>query len=91
METLKIEFMFLQYLTENNDFMVIGIIGPPGVGKSTIMNELYGYDGNSHGTVLIYSYGPFCSYYGSLLLILWFLLHHGATIHSYIGFHSVFD
>ncbi|TVT98460.1 hypothetical protein EJB05_46745, partial [Eragrostis curvula] len=40
---------FLPYLTENNDFMVIGIIGPPGVGKSTIMNELYGYDGSSPG------------------------------------------
>ncbi|KAF7105960.1 hypothetical protein CFC21_106726 [Triticum aestivum] len=39
----------LPYLTENNDFMVIGIIGPPGVGKSTIMNELYGYDGSSPG------------------------------------------
>ncbi|KAK3131439.1 hypothetical protein QOZ80_6AG0506470 [Eleusine coracana subsp. coracana] len=40
---------FLPFLTENNDFMVIGIIGPPGVGKSTIMNELYGYDGTSPG------------------------------------------
>jgi len=39
----------LQYLTENNDFMVIGVIGPPGVGKSTIMNELYGYDASSPG------------------------------------------
>ncbi|CAD6337973.1 unnamed protein product [Miscanthus lutarioriparius] len=39
----------LPYLTENNDFMVIGIIGPPGVGKSTIMNELYGYDASSPG------------------------------------------
>ncbi|XP_078427928.1 uncharacterized protein LOC144700300 [Wolffia australiana] len=37
----------LPFLTENTDFTVIGIIGPPGVGKSTIMNELYGYDGSS--------------------------------------------
>ena len=54
----------MQYLRENNDFVVIGIIGPPGVGKSTIMNELYGYDGSSPGTMLIYSYG-------FLVLILW--------------------
>lgn len=39
----------LPYLTENNDFMVIGIIGPPGIGKSAIMNELYGYDASSPG------------------------------------------
>ncbi|XP_066377913.1 uncharacterized protein [Miscanthus floridulus] len=39
----------LPYLTENNDFMVIGVIGPPGVGKSTIMNELYGHDASSPG------------------------------------------
>ncbi|KAH0449628.1 hypothetical protein IEQ34_020320 [Dendrobium chrysotoxum] len=38
---------FPVFLTENTDFTVIGIIGPPGVGKSTIMNELYGFDGNS--------------------------------------------
>ena len=40
---------FVQFLTENSDFIVVGIIGPPGVGKSTIMNELYGYDGASVG------------------------------------------
>ncbi|XP_073012071.1 uncharacterized protein [Typha latifolia] len=39
----------LPFLTENSDFVVVGIIGPPGVGKSTIMNELYGFDGSSPG------------------------------------------
>ncbi|XP_058000270.1 uncharacterized protein LOC110660412 isoform X5 [Hevea brasiliensis] len=38
---------FLPFLTENIDFTVIGVIGPPGVGKSTIMNELYGFDAGS--------------------------------------------
>ncbi|CAN1346115.1 Nonsense-mediated mRNA decay factor SMG9 [Linum perenne] len=38
-----------QFLTENTDFTVVGVIGPPGVGKSTIMNELYGFDGTSPG------------------------------------------
>jgi energy-coupling factor transporter ATP-binding protein EcfA2 len=42
--------------------MVIGIIGPPGVGKSTIMNALYGYDGSSPGTIFIYLYGSFFTY-----------------------------
>ncbi|KAK1305024.1 hypothetical protein QJS10_CPB11g00090 [Acorus calamus] len=37
----------LPFLTENTDFTVIGVIGPPGVGKSTILNELYGFDGSS--------------------------------------------
>lgn len=40
---------FLPFLTENTDFTVVGIIGPPGVGKSTIMNEIYGFDGTSPG------------------------------------------
>ncbi|KAB2011207.1 hypothetical protein ERO13_D09G004200v2 [Gossypium hirsutum] len=40
---------FLPFLTENTDFKVVGIIGPPGAGKSTIMNELYGFDGVSPG------------------------------------------
>ncbi|KAK9283602.1 hypothetical protein L1049_011851 [Liquidambar formosana] len=40
---------FLPFLTENTDFTVVGVIGPPGVGKSTIMNELYGFDGSSPG------------------------------------------
>ncbi|XP_022774759.1 protein SMG9-like isoform X2 [Durio zibethinus] len=42
---------FLPFLTENTDFTVVGVIGPPGVGKSTIMNELYGFDGISPGTL----------------------------------------
>ncbi|GFY83941.1 hypothetical protein Acr_03g0007150 [Actinidia rufa] len=40
---------FLPFLTDNTDFTVVGVIGPPGVGKSTIMNELYGFDGTSPG------------------------------------------
>ncbi|KAJ7982683.1 protein SMG9-like [Quillaja saponaria] len=40
---------FLPFLTDNTDFTVVGIIGPPGVGKSTIMNELYGFDASSPG------------------------------------------
>ncbi|MQM14840.1 hypothetical protein Taro_047774 [Colocasia esculenta] len=39
----------LPFLTENTDFTVVGVIGPPGAGKSTIMNELYGFDGSSPG------------------------------------------
>lgn len=42
-------FVYLQFLTDNTDFTVIGVIGPPGVGKSTIMNVIYGYDGTSPG------------------------------------------
>ncbi|KAJ9185572.1 hypothetical protein P3X46_005189 [Hevea brasiliensis] len=40
---------FLPFLIENTDFTVIGVIGSPGVGKSTIMNELYGFDAGSPG------------------------------------------
>ncbi|XP_059440653.1 uncharacterized protein LOC132173094 [Corylus avellana] len=40
---------FLPFLTENTDFMVVGVIGPTGVGKSVIMNELYGFDASSPG------------------------------------------
>ncbi|CAI8589429.1 unnamed protein product [Vicia faba] len=40
---------FLPFLTENTDFTVIGVIGSPGVGKSTIMNQLYGFDSSSPG------------------------------------------
>jgi protein SMG9 len=42
-------FETMQFLTENTDFTVIGVIGSPGVGKSTIMNELYGFDSSSPG------------------------------------------
>ncbi|XP_078173728.1 uncharacterized protein LOC144567460 isoform X2 [Carex rostrata] len=41
----------LPFLTENNDFVVVGVIGPAGVGKSMILNELYGYDANSPGMI----------------------------------------
>lgn len=40
---------FLPFLTENTEFTVVGVIGPPGVGKSTIMNEIYGFDSSSPG------------------------------------------
>ncbi|CAN6564564.1 unnamed protein product [Malus baccata var. baccata] len=40
---------FLPFLTENTEFTVVGVIGPTGVGKSTIMNELYGFDATSPG------------------------------------------
>lgn len=40
---------FLPFLTDNTDFTVIGVIGPAGVGKSTIMNEIYGFDVSSPG------------------------------------------
>uniref|UniRef100_A0A7N0TBC3 Protein SMG9 n=1 Tax=Kalanchoe fedtschenkoi TaxID=63787 RepID=A0A7N0TBC3_KALFE len=40
---------FLPFLTENTDFTVVGVIGPTGVGKSTIMNEIYGFNGSSPG------------------------------------------
>ncbi|KAJ3672585.1 hypothetical protein LUZ60_007306 [Juncus effusus] len=42
----------LPFLTENSDFVVIGVIGPPGIGKSMILNELYGYDKTSPGMIL---------------------------------------
>ncbi|KAL6533434.1 hypothetical protein OROMI_027546 [Orobanche minor] len=40
---------FLPFLTDNTDFTVVGVIGPPGVGKSTILNEIYGFDPSSPG------------------------------------------
>ncbi|KAM3364114.1 nonsense-mediated mRNA decay factor SMG9 [Capsicum galapagoense] len=42
---------FLPFLTDNTDFTVVGVIGPPGVGKSTMMNEIYGFDAASPGTL----------------------------------------
>ena len=39
----------MQFLTENTGFTVVGVFGPPGVGKSTIMNDLYGFDATSPG------------------------------------------
>ncbi|KAL1547376.1 nonsense-mediated mRNA decay factor SMG9-like isoform X2 [Salvia divinorum] len=40
---------FLPFLTDNTEFTVVGVIGPPGVGKSTILNEIYGFDSSSPG------------------------------------------
>jgi protein SMG9 len=36
---------------DNTDFTVVGVIGAPGVGKSTILNELYGFDGTTSGVL----------------------------------------
>eukprot|EP00897_Mesotaenium_endlicherianum_P010927 jgi/Mesen1/9863/ME000070S09145 len=33
----------MQLMTDNADYTVVGVIGPPGVGKSSILNELYGF------------------------------------------------
>ncbi|CAM6094464.1 unnamed protein product [Calypogeia fissa] len=41
----------LPLMSDNMDSMVIGVLGPPGVGKSTIMNELYGSTGSSPGVL----------------------------------------
>ncbi|GER33471.1 protein SMG9 [Striga asiatica] len=40
---------FLPFLTDNTDFVVVGVIGPPGIGKSTVLNEIYGFDSSSPG------------------------------------------
>ncbi|XP_057800662.1 uncharacterized protein LOC131016098 [Salvia miltiorrhiza] len=40
---------FLPFLTDNTEFTVVGVIGPPGVGKSTILNEIYGFNSWSPG------------------------------------------
>lgn len=58
----------LQFLTENTEFTVVGVIGPPGVGKSTIMNELYGFDATSPGHSWLSFY-----FLMSLLLVLCFV------------------
>ncbi|CAM6024314.1 unnamed protein product [Sphagnum balticum] len=43
---------FLPLLSaDNTDFTVVGVIGAPGVGKSTILNELYGFDGTTSGVL----------------------------------------
>lgn len=39
----------LPFLTENAEFTVVGVLGPPGVGKSTILNEICGSDSSSPG------------------------------------------
>eukprot|EP00249_Psilotum_nudum_P011939 c23479_g2_i1 orf=290-661(+) len=39
----------LPLMSDNTDFTVIAVLGPQGVGKSTILNELYGFDGSSPG------------------------------------------
>ncbi|MCO5586362.1 hypothetical protein L7F22_040302 [Adiantum nelumboides] len=41
----------LPLMSDNSDFTVIGVLGPSGVGKSTILNELYGFDTNSPGVL----------------------------------------
>lgn len=34
---------------DNSEFMVVGVLGAPGAGKSTILNEIYGFDANTQG------------------------------------------
>ncbi|KAG0560396.1 hypothetical protein KC19_10G178000 [Ceratodon purpureus] len=36
---------------DNQEFMVVGVLGPPGAGKSTILNEIYGFDSSSQGVL----------------------------------------
>ncbi|EPS69076.1 hypothetical protein M569_05696, partial [Genlisea aurea] len=40
---------FLPVLTDNTEFTVVGVIGSTGAGKSTILNEIYGFDPSSPG------------------------------------------
>lgn len=55
-----------QFLTENTEFTVVGVIGPTGVGKSTIMNELYGFDATSPGQLSLLTLLA-CIFYGIYL------------------------
>lgn len=45
----------VQFLTDNTEFTVVGVIGPPGVGKSTVLNEIYGFDSSSPGKYSVYN------------------------------------
>lgn len=56
----------MQFLTENTEFTVVGVIGPTGVGKSTIMNELYGFDATSPGQLSLHTLLA-CIFYGIYL------------------------
>lgn len=41
----------MKLVTDNTDFIVIILLGPPRVGKSTILNELYVFDRNTSGVL----------------------------------------
>lgn len=66
----------MQFLTENTDFTVIGVIGSPSVGKSTIMNQLYGFDPSSPGNNSFYFLCSthMCDYYFYLFIFNLFLV-----------------
>lgn len=45
-----VSHLYLQLMSaDNQEFMVVGVLGPPGAGKSTILNEIYGFDSSSQG------------------------------------------
>lgn len=44
-DSLQISENLFQFLTDNTDFFVVGVLGPQGVGKSKIMNELAAKEG----------------------------------------------